>query len=253
MQEIIIPTHCPACNTVLEIVNDQLFCRNTACPAKSSKKVEHFAKTLKIKGLGKATIEKLDLQGYHDIYSFDESELVQLLGSERLGTKLFAEIENSKSADLTTLLPAFSIPLIGRSASNKLTKKVSNISEITYATATECGLGPKAASNLVDWLVNEFHSNEYYELPFSFQCEIPEVDYVRKKGVVCITGKLKSYPTKAAAEKVLHKYGYETKGSLTKNVTILLNESGIESAKTNKAQEMGIKIYNNIKQLIEEN
>lgn len=253
MQEIIIPTHCPACNTVLEIVNDQLFCRNTVCPAKSSKKVEHFAKTLKIKGLGKATIEKLDLQDYHDIYSFDESELVQLLGSERLGTKLFAEIENSKSADLTALLPAFSIPLIGRSASNKLTKKVSNISEITYATATECGLGPKAASNLVDWLVNEFHSNEYYELPFSFQCEIPEVDYVRFKGVVCITGKLKSYPNKAAAEKVLHKYGYETKGSLTKNVTILLNESGIESAKTNKAQEMGIKIYNNIKQLIEEN
>lgn len=253
MQEIIIPTHCPACNTVLEIVNDQLFCRNSNCPAKSSKKVEHFAKTLKIKGLGKATIERLDLQDYHDIYSFDETELVQMLGSERLGTKLFAEIENSKSADLTTLLPAFSIPLIGRSASNKLTKKVSNISEITYATATECGLGPKAASNLVDWLVNEFHSNEYYDLPFSFSCEIPEVDYVPLKGVVCITGKLKSYPTKAAAEKVLHKYGYETKGSLTKNVTILLNESGIESAKTNKAQEMGIKIYNNIKQLIEEN
>jgi NAD-dependent DNA ligase len=253
MQEIIIPTHCPACNTVLEIVNDQLFCRNTSCPAKSSKKVEHFAKTLKIKGLGKATIEKLDLQDYHDIYSFDENELVELLGSERLGTKLFAEIENSKSADLTTLLPAFSIPLIGRSASNKLTKKVSNISEITYAKATECGLGPKAASNLVDWLVNEFHSNQYYELPFSFQCEIPEVDYVPLKGVVCITGKLKSYPTKAAAEKVLHKYGFETKASLTKNVTILLNESGIESAKTNKAQEMGVKIYNNIKQLIEEN
>ena len=253
MQEIIIPTHCPACKTVLEIVNDQLFCRNINCPAKSSKRVEHFAKTLKIKGLGKATIEKLDLQDYHDIYSFDETELVQLLGSERLGTKLFAEIENSKSADLTTLLPAFSIPLIGRSASNKLTKKVSNISEITYAIATECGLGPKAASNLVDWLVNEFHSNEYYDLPFSFSCEIPVVDYVPLKGVVCITGKLKSYPTKSAAEKVLHKYGFETKGSLTKNVTILLNESGIESAKTNKAQEMGIKIYNNIKQLIEEN
>ena len=41
--------------------------------------------------------------------------------------------------------------------------------------------------------------------------------------------------------------------NLTSKVTILLNESGIESAKTNKAQEMGIKIYNNIKQLIEEN
>tara|TARA_B100001093_G_scaffold491571_1_gene531747 strand:- start:395 stop:1159 length:765 start_codon:yes stop_codon:yes gene_type:complete len=254
MQEIIIPTHCPACNTVLEIVNDQLFCRNNNCLAQSSKKVEHFAKTLKIKGLGKATIERLDIQDYHELYSFDESELIELLDSEKLGTKLFAEIENSKSADLTTLLPAFSIPLIGRSASNKLTKKVSNISEITYTKCIDCGLGPKAASNLIDWLVNEFHANEYYDLPFSFSCEIPVVDYIiRKKGVVCITGKLKSYPTKAAAEKVLQKYGYETKASLTKNVTILVNESGIESAKTNKAQEMGIKIYNNIKQLIEEN
>ena len=253
LREIIIPTHCPACNTALDIVNDQLFCRNPSCPAKSSKKVEHFAKTLKIKGLGAATIEKLDLQDYHELYSFTESELIELLGSEKLGTKLFAEIENSKSADLTTLLPAFSIPLIGRSASNKLTKKVSNISEITYTTCIDSGLGPKAASNLVDWLVNEFHFNEYYELPFSFTCEIAEVDYVPHKGVVCITGKLKSYPTKAAAEKVLQKYGYETKASLTKQVTILVNESGIESAKTNKAQEMGIKIYNNIKQLIEEN
>ena len=131
MQEIIIPTHCPACNTVLDIVNDQLFCRNSDCPAKSSKRIEHFAKTLSIKGLGKATIEKLHLQDYHEVYSFTEKVIISLFDSERLGTKLFAEIENSKSADLTTLLPAFSIPLIGRSASNKLTTKVSNISEIT--------------------------------------------------------------------------------------------------------------------------
>jgi DNA ligase (NAD+) len=251
MQEIIIPTHCPACNSELDVVNDQLFCRNPDCPAKSSKRIEHFVKTLSIKGLGKATIEKLDLQDYHEVYSFTEEEIIALLDSERLGAKLFAEIENSKSADLTTLLPAFSIPLIGRSASNKLTKKVSNISEITYEKCIDSGLGPKAASNLTKWLDEVFYPNEYDDLPFSFSCEKPKVSYT--KGVVCITGKLKSYPTKAAAQKVLQNYGFETKDNLTKEVTILLNESGIESAKTNKAQEMGIKIYNNIKQLIEEN
>lgn len=251
MQEIIIPTHCPACNTVLDIVNDQLFCRNSDCPAKSSKRIEHFAKTLSIKGLGKATIEKLDLQDYHEVYSFTEKEIISLLDSERLGTKLFAEIENSKSADLTTLLPAFSIPLIGRSASNKLTTRVSNISEITYQNCIDSGLGPKAASNLTNWLENVFYPNEYNELPFSFSCEKPKVNYI--KGVVCITGKLKSYPTKAAAQKVLQNYGFETKDNLTSKVTILLNESGIESSKTNKAQDMGIKIYDNIKHLIKEN
>jgi len=35
-------------------------------------------------------------------------------------------------------------------------------------------------------------------------------------------------------------------------VTILVNESGIESAKTKKAEELGIKIFNNLKQIIEE-
>ena len=159
---------------------------------------------------------------------------------------MFAEIENSKSASLTTLLPAFSIPLIGSSASNKLTKQVSSISEITYQKCIDAGLGPKAASNLVNWLDNSFYPMEYDDLPFTFTCEKSEVDNTPKKGVVCITGKLKSYPTKAVAKEVLLKHGFETKDNLTKDVTILLNESGIESAKTNKAREMGVIIYDNI-------
>ena len=133
-----------------------------------------------------------------------------------------------------------------------MTKKVSNISEITYEKCIDSGLGPKAASNLTNWLDEVFYLNEYNDLPFSFSCErISEVSYT--KGVVCITGKLKSYPTKAAAQKVLQSHGFETKDNLTSKVTILLNESGIESAKTNKAQDMGITIYDNIKQLIKEN
>jgi len=252
LTEIQIPTHCPACNSLLETVKDQLFCRNVGCPAQTSKKVEHFAKTLKIKGMGAATIEKLMLEDYHDIYSLTKNEIVDILDSEKLGEKLFAEIEKSKDADLTTLLPAFSIPLIGRSATNKLTRQISNIDEITYQKCMDSGLGPKAASNLTKWLDEIFYVNQYNDLPFSFSCEkTSKVSYI--KGIVCITGKLKSYPSKAAAQKVLQSHGFETKDNLTKDVTILLNESGIESSKTNKAQSMGIKIYNNIKNLIEEN
>lgn len=248
-----IPTNCPACNSLLHTVKDILYCRNDRCPAKSSKKIEHFAKALKIKGLGKATIERLDLQDFHEIYSFSKEELVEILSSEKLGEKLFAEIENSKSANLTTLLPAFSIPLIGRSASQKLTRRISTVSEITYAICEDSGLGPKAASNLMTWLDEVFYPMEYDQLPFSFSCEItPVVDDLPSKGVVCITGKLKSYKTKAMAQEVLQNYGYETKDNLTKAVTILLNESGVESAKTKKAQEMGITIYNNIKQILKE-
>lgn len=251
LRQIVPPTNCPACNSVLEFVNDQLFCLNDSCPAKSAKRIEHFAKTLKIKGLGPATIARLDLFDIHDIYSLSQEEISLCLDSEKLGTKLHNEIQKSKSVDLTTLLPAFSIPLIGSSASNKLAKHISSLSEITPEICTEAGLGPKAASNLIDWLVNTFHFEQYYNLPFTFTCEKrAEVTNTDTKGIVCITGKLKSYPTKAAAQQVLIKNGYLVKDNLTKDVTILVNESGIESTKTKKAEEMGITINQNLKELI---
>jgi len=150
LRQIVPPTNCPACNSVLEFVNDQLFCKNNECPAQSFKKIEHFAKTLKIKGLGPASIAKLGLEDYHDIYSLSQEEISLLLDSEKLGTKLHAEIQKSKSVDLITLLPAFSIPLIGTSASNKLAKHISHLHEITPEICNEAGLGQKAASNLVD-------------------------------------------------------------------------------------------------------
>jgi len=253
MTEIIPPTNCPACNSVLEFVGDQLFCQNPSCSAKSAKRLEHFAKTLKIRGLGPSTIERLGLEDYKDIYSLTQEEISFLLDSEKLGTKLYNEIQKSKSVDLTTLLPAFSIPLIGSSATNKLAQHISSLYEITPEICIEAGLGPKAASNLYDWLVGTFIDHGYNELPFSFTCKKQaKVSLDDTKGTVCISGKLKSYPTKAAATQVLEKYGFIVKNSLTKDVTILLNESGIESAKTKKAEQLGIKIFNNLKQIIEE-
>ena len=250
MREIVPPTHCPACSAELVWQKDILYCMNkNECPAQSTKKVEHFAKTLKIKGLGPAAVERLDLFSISDIYNLTEQDLIEGLGSEKLGTKLHAEINKSKTADLITLLPAFSIPLIGQSASNKLRNKISTISEITLEKCNEVGLGPKAASNLVSWLENTFHSEKFYELPFSFTCEITFTEE-RSKGTVCITGKLKSYKTKAIAQQILMQNGFDVKDNLTKDVNYLLNESGIESAKTQKAHSMGITVYNNIKQLL---
>jgi len=250
LREILIPTHCPACSAELTWRNDILYCENSnLCPAQSTKKVEHFAKTLKIRGLGPAAVEKLDLHSISDIYNLTKEDLIEGLDSEKLGTKLHAEIEKSKTVDLITLLPAFSIPLIGQSASNKFRNKISNISEITLEKCKEVGLGPKAASNLVEWLLNTFHFDKLYELPFSFTCEKTFTEE-KSRGTVCITGKLKSYKTKAIAQQILMQNGFDVKDNLTRDVNYLVNESGIESAKTKKAHSMGITVYNNIKQLL---
>jgi len=117
MKQIIPPTNCPSCMTQLEWVKDQLFCYNSDCSGKTSKKIEHFASTLKIKGLGPRTVEKLKIYSIFDLYELPLEIMIEALQSEKLAVKLHREIENSKQADLVELLPAFSIKLIGRTAS----------------------------------------------------------------------------------------------------------------------------------------
>ena len=252
MKQILPPTNCPACDSKLELVNDQLFCRNELCSAQWGKKVEHFASTLKIKGLGPATLNKLQIQDYSELFELTVSDIQDRLGSQRLAEKLFLEIEKSKESKLVDIIPAFSIPLIGRSASQKLCDKISNIEDISEKSCTEAGIGPKASANLLNWLNTEFYPNQYLTtLPFNWNNKINKKKEVT--GVVCITGKLKSYPTKAFAEKVLNEYGFIVKSSLTKDCTHLVNESGIESAKTQTARDRGVIIISNIKHLIGEN
>ena len=253
MREIIPPTSCPACDSVLELVNEQLFCRNYACPEQWDKKLSHFASTLKIKGLGPATIEKLQVLDYPELYELSVDDLVDRIGSEKLASKLFDEIQKSKSVSLQELLPAFSISLIGQSASQKLCDSISSVDEISEKSCIEAGIGPKATANLLSWLETEFKPNKYRDsLPFNWK--VKKVNKIEKvQGVVCITGKLKSYPTKAHAEQVLKNFGFITKPSLTKDCTHLINESGIESAKTQTARERGVIIITNIRHLIEEN
>ena len=116
------PSNCPSCDSWLEEVNNLFYCKNELCGEKLQKQIEHFAKTLKIKGLGPATIKKLKLESINDLYWLTKNELKRLLDSSILAGKLFNEIQNSRKAPLNVLLPAFSIPLIGKTAAEKLAK-----------------------------------------------------------------------------------------------------------------------------------
>ena len=248
MKQIIPPSNCPACMLDLVWVKDQLFCHNATCSGKTSKKIEHFASTLKIKGLGPRTVQKLQITDLHDMYELPLEIMIEALQSEKLAVKLSREIENSKQVDLVDLLPAFSIKLIGRTASTKICSVVENIRDITEETCEEAGLGPAATNNLLDWLIEEF-TDGYDRLPFRWQQLTKLKEKSADKGIVCITGKLKSFKTKALATQYLETQGYLVKSSLTKDVTILVNESGVESAKTQAARDKGVIIITNLKEI----
>lgn len=250
MTSIQAPTNCPSCSSDLEWVNHLLYCRNTSCGAQSQKKVEHFAKTLKIKGLGPAAIAKLGLSDVDMIYDLTQQQIAECLSSEKLAEKLFVEIENSRRAPLDLLLPAFSIPLIGTTATAKLSKVCNSINDINTETCELAGLGPKATESLISWLERDFYCFYDGYLPFDFKFSKKVVDAIQPIGIVCISGKLKSFKTKAEAEKFLNDSGYVVKSTLTKDCTHLLNESGVESAKTKTARSRGVTVVDSIDQLI---
>ena len=248
MQMIQAPTNCPSCGSVLDVVNNLLFCRSTSCGSQTLKKIEHFAKTLKIKGLGPKAIQKLRVTTSQELYSLTLEDFVQLLESEKIGVKVFEEVQKSRGVPLNVVLPALSIPLIGNTATKKLATVCNTLGDIDEKSCQSAGLGPKATANLLDYL--DEYTMDLLEYPFSFKFEKPLAS-ISTKGVVCISGKLTSYKTKAQATEILKQNGYEVKGSLTRDVTVLVNESGIESAKTKQARDKGVTIITNLLDFLE--
>jgi len=247
--KIEIPTHCPCCSYKLELVNDQLFCRNQACNAQLLKRVEHFCKTMGIKGMGTKTIEKLELADITELYYLDLDQIANQLASKKIAEKLIGELDRSRSAPLNQVLASMSIPLVGNTASQKICGVVNHISEINLETCKQAGLGDKVTQNLLAWLETDFIEMKEF-LPFSFRSEKPEVHNEAKS--VCITGKLSSYKTKAEAYKQLTEYGFHVVESVTKTTDYLVDEEGKSSTKRKKAEELGIKIITNLDNFLRE-
>lgn len=248
MQRIEIPTKCPCCDYPLELVKDQLFCRNTACSAQLGKKLEHFTKTLSIKGFGPKTIEKLGLSELTELFYMDTEEVYAVLG-EKTGSKLLDEIERAKGASLDVVIASFSIPLVGGTASKKIASVIKNIDEINVETCKIAGLGAKVTENLLNWVQTDYQELKEF-LPFTFESKMKEVNTNAKR--VCITGKLSSYKKKSDAEGALLAAGFILVDSVTKTTDYLVDEEGKGSTKREKAVQYGIPIITDLNDLLKE-
>jgi DNA ligase (NAD+) len=248
--KIEIPTHCPCCNSKLELIKDQLFCRNKACGAQILKKIEHFCKALGIKGMGSKTLEKLDLSDITELYQLNKDKVASTLGSTKIAQKLLQEINDSKQASLNQVLISFSIPLFGNTASQKLCSVVNHIDEINYETCKQAGLGDKVTNNLLTWLETEFYKIRK-TLPFTYYVE----QTVKTNNIInniCITGKLSSFKTKTQAYQILQQFGYTIVESVTKTTNYLVDEENKSSTKRKKAEQLGIKIITDLQTFLRE-
>lgn len=238
-KEIEIPTTCPSCSSDLELVNSQLFCRNKECPAQSTKKVEAFVKKLRIKGLGPASISKLGFVHPIEIYETELETYVEVLG-QKIGQKIFDEIQNSRTTTFATFLSALSIPLIGDTASKKIGLQHNSIDSMVHDIHLDM-IGEKATLNLQD------HTDENYseildlESYFIF-AELKKLKEVEAQGNVCITGKLNDFSNRTKAKEFLEDYGYTVTAGVSSKTDYLVCEDGSQSSKSKKAESLEIPI-----------
>jgi DNA ligase (NAD+) len=239
MEKIKIPTHCPACESKLEITNGQLFCINKDCSAKSKKSIEHFAKQLKIKGLGPKTIEQLEIFSIYELYDLSKEQIITAIGTT-LGSKLFSEIEKSKNAELKDILVALSIPGLGPATASKLCEAIFSIDDISEEICLKAKLGPVVTKSVLDNVVNNLHKIK--QLPFNFvKSQLPKTS-INCKGYVCISGHIEGYKSKSEVTEILTQKGYTVVPSITAKTTIILNEDGKLSSKVLEAKKRNIPI-----------
>ena len=110
------------------------------------KLIENFGSKMKIKGLGPSTVRKLGITQIHELYELTLEEIIELLESEKLATKLFEEITKSHDAPLNLFLPSLVIPLIGNTVTNKLACVCDTLADITVDRCKLAEIGPKTVT-----------------------------------------------------------------------------------------------------------
>jgi NAD-dependent DNA ligase len=252
--KINLPNECPSCGSDnLELEKDLLYCRNKACSAQSSGKLQKFCKVLKIKGFGPATIEKSGITSISELVNINSLRLKDKGFSDKMAYKLAEAVGDRLGQGITVsdFLAAVSIPNIGTGTASKLNS--SDIDDITFTTCKNAGLGDVAANSFMTWKETEWQELSKLNLIITKPTETKPNVTAAIKGAVCITGKLNDFSSRSKAAAYLQEHGYEVKSSVTKNVHYLICEDGKETSSSyKKAIAAGIPVIT-IKQLLEEN
>ena len=156
-----LPSHCPVCGEPLHRFEEEVAirCINQGCPAIVRESLFHFGarKAMDIEGLGYQTIGLLLdatlITDYASLYELREEDVATLPGKGELSArKLIEGIENSKTAELSRVIFAIGIRMVGERAAKLLAGRFGSIDALMNATAKELievsEIGPKVAESV---------------------------------------------------------------------------------------------------------
>ena len=258
--KLIKVTCCPVCGGSLEIEDNNgivtLWCANPDCEGKLANKVDHFCgkKGLDIKGISKATIEKLIdwgwINGFTDLFKLEEHSVEWKskpgFGEASVNKIIFTINATRKSTKLESFISAIGIPLVGRTIAKEIVKYYSTWDEFRAAVGGDWtefdGFGPEISK-----AINNFDYTEIDEVAGMLTFEQPESqneENIMLAGeVFCITGKVNHWKNRDELKSYIENHGGKVVGSVSSNVTFLINNDATStSAKNTTAKKLGIPI-----------
>ena len=268
-----MPRECPVCGSTLVRDEDEVVwrCENTSCPARIRRSLEHFASrsAMNIEGLGESLIDQLVDQGrvkdFADIYSLDASELESLVVTPRepksdrarprrlgkVGANVVAQIERSKSNDLSRLIYGLGVRHVGEKAAATLARHLRSMREVMTASLERLqrvpDVGPVVAAS-VRAFAEQPQNQQLVErleaagVNMSSQAPEPGDDESgRLSGqTFVLTGTLATM-SREEATAALERLGAKVSGSVSRKTSHLVAGADAGS-KLEKARELGIDI-----------
>lgn len=242
-EEFYMPTHCPACESELVRLEEEvaLRCINPACPAQIREGLIHFVSrnAMNIDGLGERVITQLFdadyIRTFADLYTLTKEQLLQL---ERFGEKsvsnLVQAIEASKDNSLERLLFGLGIRHVGAKAARTLAEHYETMDNIVNATEEELTtineIGEKMAQSIVTYFDNEdvqelLQQFKSYGVNMTYKgikrADLEDIaSYFAGKTVV-LTGKLEVMG-RSEAKKKIEALGGKVTGSVSKSTDLVI-------------------------------
>lgn len=260
-----MPTHCPSCDSLLEMDGAHLFCKNRECPHQRLGQLLFFVgrSQMDIDGLGEETIIFLFKEGLigkiSDLFTFSYERLVDYPG---FGDKKVAAIQkgllDGMKHPFSRILASLGIKDLGPKVCELLVDSgFSSVDEL-IATAKEGdssafeeirGIGPITACGIVGSLTNLENLALIDELKqiglnFAVRKEDERIQTSDWAGEIwCVTGSFANFKPRDLAGDEIKKRG----GTLTSTVSgatthLLAGEKA--GSKLTKAQSLGVKIVN---------
>ena len=256
-QEILPPTVCPSCGGPVYKEQEEVgyYCTNPSCPAQLRARLLHFASrdAMDIDGLGSAVMDLLLERDYvHEFADLYGLSFLHLLSLENFKDKraqnLLDAIEKSKQKPLAKLLFALGIAFVGEKTAEILADHFGTLDALKNATVDALQNIPEVGA-IVSQSIYDFFRN-----PQALQ----QVEKLRAAGLnftqpkkeisgnvlegktLVFTGELQTL-TRTEAEKLAHRYGGKTSGSVSKKTSYVVAGQDAGS-KLKKAHELGVTV-----------